>query len=181
MENGASSYRRYLDGDKNAFDQILTEYWTPLVQFISGFVHDSHAAQDIAMDVFADLIVSPRRYDFRVSLKSYLFMLGRSRALNALKRKKRIPFTTLEEAIQAPSGEPAPEEQLLAASRNQALRAAVDALEPKLREAVYLCYLEELSCEEAARVMGKTRKQVYNYLYRGKARLRAILEKEDIS
>ncbi len=180
MDNGASSYRRYLDGDQAAFDQILTEYWTPLVGFLQSFLHDHHAAEDIAMDVFADLIVNPRRYNFKVSLKSYLFMLGRSRALNYLKRARHFPWVPMEDVPQAPSGQPIPEEQLLTAQRDAALRQALATLQPQLREAVYLCYLEGLSCEEAARIMGKSRKQVYNFLYRGKKELRAILESEDV-
>lgn len=82
MDNGARSYRRFLDGDKSAFDAIMHESFDSLVFFINRYVRDSHAAEDIAIDAFSDLIVHPHRYNFRVTLKTYLFMLGRSRALN---------------------------------------------------------------------------------------------------
>ena len=41
-------------------------------------------------------------------------------------------------------------------------------------------YFEDLSYEEIARVMKRTKKQVDNLLYRGKQRLRAILEEGGI-
>ena len=52
MDNGASSYRRFLDGDESAFEEIMKEYFDNLVFFIDRFVHDIHAAEDIAIDPF---------------------------------------------------------------------------------------------------------------------------------
>ena len=38
MDNGASSYRRYLDGDEDAFREIVSEYFDNLVFFIDRLV-----------------------------------------------------------------------------------------------------------------------------------------------
>lgn len=57
MDNGASSYRRFLDGDESAFNEIMEELFRSLVFFINGYVHDIHAAEDIAIDAFSDLVV----------------------------------------------------------------------------------------------------------------------------
>ena len=48
--------------------------------------------------LFSDLVVNKHRYNFKVTLKTYLFMLGRSRALNYIKRRKIIDFVELSEA-----------------------------------------------------------------------------------
>ena len=90
MDNGASSYRRFLDGDESAFHEIMEELFDGLVFFIDRYVHDIHAAEDIAIDAFSDLVVNKHRYNFKVTLKTYLFMLGRSRALNYIKRRKSL-------------------------------------------------------------------------------------------
>ena len=178
MDNGASSYRRYLDGDNSAFDEIIKEYFDSLVFFLNRYLRDLSAAEDIAMDAFADLIVNRHRYDFRVSLKTYLFMLGRSRALNYLKHRKILPMTDLEAAGEQPAKQETLEEMLLADERKRRINGALEQLPTDLREAVYLVYFEELSCDEAAKVMKKNRKQVYNLLYRAKNRLRTILGEE---
>ena len=47
MDNGASSYRRFLEGDESAFDEIMKELFDGLVFFIDRYVHDIHAAEDI--------------------------------------------------------------------------------------------------------------------------------------
>ena len=49
MDNGASSYRRFLEGDESAFDEIMKELFDGLVFFIDRYVHDIHAAEDIAI------------------------------------------------------------------------------------------------------------------------------------
>lgn len=178
MDNGASSYRRYLNGDNSAFDEIIKDYFDSLVFFIDRYVHDTTVAEDIAMDAFSDLIVYRNRYNFRVALKTYLFMIGRSRALNYIKHRGKLSMVELSEAEQLTSDEPDPEETFLADERKRAVNKALEQLSEELRVVVHLVYFEELSCEEAARVMKKSRKQVYNLLYRAKNALRAILGEE---
>lgn len=57
MDNGASSYRRFLEGDESAFDEIMKELFDGLVFFIDRYVHDIHAAEDIAIDAFITCIL----------------------------------------------------------------------------------------------------------------------------
>ena len=88
MDNGASSYRRFLDGDESAFNDIMKELFHGLVFFIDRYVHDTHAAEDIAIDTFSDLIVHKHRYNFKVTLKTYLYMIGRTHAIDYIKHTK---------------------------------------------------------------------------------------------
>ena len=178
MDNGASSYRRFLDGDERAFDRIMEELFYPLVFFIDRYVQDIHTAEDIAMDVFSELIVHRHRYHFKVSLKTYLFMLGRSRALDCLRHRKVMNTVELSEAVQVDDGSPALEELVLTDERKRAVNDALAQLPEQLRTAVHLIYFENLSYEEAAKVMKKNRKQVDNLLYRAKKELRIILGKD---
>jgi len=175
MDHGASSYRRYLDGDEEAFDRIVTEYYEPLVSFVDGYVRDRSASEDIAMDVFADLIVFRHRYDPRWAFRTYLCMLGRSRALNYIKRKGILRFEPIQEAWELADGENSPEEHLLRKERDGSVREALGALKQDQREAVCLVYFQKLSCDDAAKVMRKSRKQVYNLLFRAKKNLRSVL------
>ena len=177
MDNGASSYRRFLAGDKDAFDEIMKEYHKGLIFFIDRYVQDTAAAEDIAIDVFSELIVHPRRYNFKVSLKTYLFMMGRSRALNYIKHRNRLQMVPLEDAEKQPTDQEDLSEHILADDRQRAVNDALCKLPEDMRTAVHLVYFEELSYEETARVMHKTRKQVDNLLYRAKGMLRTILGK----
>ena len=178
MDNGASSYRRFLDGDESAFGELMKELFHGLVFFIDGFVHDTHAAEDIAIDTFSDLIVYRHRYNFKVSLKTYLYMVGRSRALDYIKHHKVIDIVELSEAHAVTDETAALEKIILADDRKRQVKAAIDKLSEDMRVVVHLIYFEDMTYEEAARVMKKNRKQVDNLLYRAKKELRIILGKD---
>ncbi len=177
MDNGASSYRRFLEGEEKAFDEIIKELFDKLVFFINRYVHDLHTAEDIAIDVFSDLIVNKNKYNFKVALKTYLFMLGRSRALNYIKHNKVINFVNLENVENTAEGGSL-EEAFFYDERKRVINNALMKLSDDMRVAVHLVYFEDLSYVEAAKVMKKTKKQVDNLLYRAKGELRIILGKD---
>lgn len=175
MESGESSYRRFLDGDESAFDDIVKQLFHSLVFFINGYVHDVYAAEDIAIDVFSELIVHKHRYNFKVSLKTYLFMLGKSRALNFLKRKKVIATTDISELSDITDETTLLEELVLKEERKRIVNTAITNLPQDMREVVHLIYFEDMSYTEAANIMKKNKKQIDNLLYRAKNELRLIL------
>ena len=172
MDNGASSYRRFLDGDESAFGEIMRELFYGLVFFIDRYVQDTQAAEDIAIDAFADLIVHRHRYNFKVTLKTYLYMVGRSRALDYLKRRKRTEELSLAEGIE--DGKSL-EEIVLSDERKRTIHRALQKLPEEMRLAVHLVYLDGMTYQETAKIMKKSQKQVDNLLYRGKKELRIIL------
>ncbi len=171
MDNGASSYRRFLDGDEGAFDDIMKELFCGLIFFIDRYVHDVHVAEDIAMDVFSDLVVHRHRYNFKVTLKTYLYMLGRSRALDYLKRRKVVDFVELSENESL-------EDSVLADERKRVVNSGIAKLPEDMRVVIHLVYFEGMTYQEVAKVMKKNRKQVDNLLYRAKKELRIILGKD---
>ena len=175
MDNGASSYRRFLDGDESAFEEIMTEYRDGLTFFINRYVGNTDEAEDIAIDVFTYVLMYKNRYNFKTSLKTYLYMLGRSRALDLLRKRKRTENTDAEAADGIA---PSPEESVFESERKRVVREAVDTLPKDMREAVYLVYFDGLSYEETAKVMKKTKKQVDNLIYRAKEKLRSVIGKE---
>ena len=98
MDHGESSYRRFIEGDKDAFDAVLTLYFDSLTFFICRFVRDVHTAEDLAIDSLFELIVHPRRYNFKTPLKTYLFAIGHNKAVNYIKRHSRAILVDLTEA-----------------------------------------------------------------------------------
>lgn len=180
MDHGASSYRRYLLGDEEAFAEIVKDYFDNLTFFIQRYVDDFAAAEDIAMDVFAWLIVHKNRYNFSVSLKTYLFMLGRSRALDYIKHRSKLQTVELSRVADLADQTPSLEDLLLQDARKQALHKALGSLGEEMRLVVHLTYFEDLSADEVAKVLKKSRKQVYNLLYRAKNALRTVLNEEEL-
>ena len=180
MDHGASSYRRYLDGDEAAFEEIVREYFDNLVWFLDSYVHDLSAAEDIAIDAFTDLVVHRHRYNFKVTLKTYLFMIGRSRALNYVKRQSKIRVTELTDVVSTLEDALPLEQVILMDEAKKSLYKALETLSPEQKEVVILVYFQDLSCQDAASVLKKNVKQVYNLLYRAKEALRTVLQQEGV-
>ena len=106
--------------------------------------------------------------------------MARSRALDHLKHRDKLQMTELSSDLPIADGKHGPEEALIAEEDKKTLYRALSRLEENQRQALHLVYFRDLSCEEAAKVLKKSRKQIYNLLYRGKEHLRTILEKEEL-
>ena len=64
---------------------------------------------------------------------------------------------------------------MLKKERDKVLYLALDRLKDEYRQILYLIYFEDMSIEDAARVMKKTRKQIYNLILRSKEALKKEL------
>jgi len=175
---GEELYRRYQSGDNSGFDEIIELYRENLIFFLLRYLPRMEDAEDAAEDAFVALLFHPYREERGASLKTYLFTLGRNRALNLLKsQKRRASFE--ERSFPQTEDTAALEDRLCRDETRRELLRALDGLAPDYREALYLLYFEGLSLEEAARVMRKSKKQLENLSYRGKKALREKLGKED--
>lgn len=170
MDNGESSYRRYLEGDDNAFAEIVDLYFDNLTYFVNRYVNDFHASEDIAEDSLLELMIHPKRYNFRVSLKTYLFSIARHKAINHFKHASKI--TELIDDTVSAGDLKSLEDDVIKTDEKRRLIESIDKLDPEFREAVLLVYFEELSYKDAAKVMKKSVKQIDNLISRAKSKLR---------
>ncbi|MGM9681914.1 MAG: RNA polymerase sigma factor [Eubacteriales bacterium] len=177
MENGESSYRRFLDGEESAFDEVVKLYLDNLIFFINRYVGDTMSAEDLAIDTLTELVIHPHRYDFKRPLKTYLFAIGKNKAINYLKRHRRVEYTENPDSF---ADLASLENSVLADERQRAVNRALDRLPDDMRICVHLIYFENLSYKDAASVMKKNVKQIDNLLYRAKNRLRQMLSTENI-
>ena len=179
MDTGEQLYRRFLEGDEAAFGELIALYKDRLIFFILRSVGDLDAAEDLAEDVFVEVLLHRRRYHFNAPLNSYLFAIARHKATDWLRRRARRGEQPLETA-----GDPADrrslEEEFLRREQAMAVHAALNALPAQYRTVLHLLYFEEMSYEQAGRVMKKNRKQIENLAYRARQAMKAALEKEDL-
>ncbi len=179
-DRGILNYRRYLQGDEDGLAEIIREYGDRLLRYILGFVRDPDTAEDLLSETFLKLILRRRAFREESSFKTYLYAIGRNEALGWIRRHRRTREVPLEEATGLFTATVA-EDIMIADERRKHLVHAMNTLHADYREVLQLVYFEELSCNEAAAVMRKNRKQTENLLYRGKKSLRMVLEKEGFS
>ena len=173
-----SLYRQYLSGDDAGLEALMKKYGDPLTLYINGYLHDVHEAEDLMIEAFSYLFTKkPRIRDG--GFKAYLYKTARHMALRH-KSRQRLSFN-LDDLTEEPDGQILVEEVVQTKERDQILHFCMDELNPDYRESLYLTYFEGMSYLQAAEVMGKSVKQITNMVYRGKERLRGLLEREGIT
>ncbi len=177
MDNGESAYRRFLDGEEKAFSQVMEIYRNNLIFFINRYVHNLAVAEEISEDVFVELLIHKRRYNFKTPLKTYLFAIARNKAVSFMRkaaRSKEYPY----EFIEAESTDTSIEDEFIKKERLAQLNRALEKLSTDYRTVLHLIYFEDMSYMQAAAVMKKNKKQIENLVYRAKIALKKEFEKE---
>ena len=166
-------YIRYLERRQNEDLRILLErHRESLTLFLFSIVHNMEDAEELMLDAFAELAVRERWKAEGASFKTWLYGVGRNLSYTFLRKNRRTKELSDDDAALPP-----PEEDLFRKERDKQLYAALSRLPGDYRQALYLLYIEDMSVEETASVMKKTKKQIYNLTARGKAALKAELER----
>lgn len=174
MFNGNLCYRRYLNGEENAFDELMDEYHDSLILFINKYINNYSVAEELAADCFVELIVHKKRFLGNSDFKTYLFSIGRHKAIDFIRKDVKKKIVSPEAISELPDNDSV-EENLIEDEEKRALHAAISKLPDDYRAVVHLIFFEELSYEAAAKVLGKSKKQIDNLIYRAKNSLKKIL------
>ncbi len=175
-EIGASSYRRFLQGDEDGLNAFVTTYSDSLVRYAAGFV--GCAAEDVASEAMALFLFRRKTFPDEARMRAYLYKITRSKSVDYLRRHRdTVPLEEVEAVLG--DGDPLPD--LLRRERDEGLYRCLRQLPEQYREVLTLAYLEGFEVKQICTVMGRSAKQVYNLLSRAKASLKELLEKEGIS
>ncbi|MBR3437969.1 MAG: RNA polymerase sigma factor [Clostridia bacterium] len=177
MDNGASSYRRFLAGDDNAFAEIIREYRDGLILYISSFVCNITEAEDLAEDAFIKLVTKRPRYNGKASFRTWLYTIGGNLAKDYLRKAARRGTLPIEDYEMTPD-ELELEILVIKNERDIALHRSMGKLKPKYRQILWLVYFEGMSMKDASAVIGIKTHAAENLAYKARQALRAQLEKD---
>lgn len=178
MDNGASNYRRFLEGDDDGIVEIIREYKDGLILFLNRYVNNIHTAEELAEDTFFRLVTRKPRFTPKHSFKTWLYTIGRNLAIDHGKCSSRFADTPVEDWECLGSEADALEKAYLREERRIIVHRALSRIPPDYGRVLYLKFFAELSNEEIACVMAKNRRQIENLVYQAKRALRSELDKE---
>ncbi len=181
MDNGASSYRRFLDGDDKGLAQIVGEYKDGLILYLNGYVNNLLLAEELTEDTFFRLITRKPRYSGKSSFKSWLYAIGRNVAVDHIRHHSKLVKTPIEDMEKELHAQESLEQSYLRQESKIILHRALSKLATDYRTVLCLVYLEGFSGKEAARILKKSDRQFKNLLYRAKQSLKSELNKEGFS
>ena len=83
-------YKEFLLGNNKSFEEIVKRHKNSIIYFIQRYTKSIDIAEDLAQDVFLYILIHKKNYRFEYSLKTYLYTIAKSKALNYIKRERRI-------------------------------------------------------------------------------------------
>lgn len=171
-------------GERTAVNRLVDEYQRTVIKTAYYFLGDMQDAEDMAQEVFLEVCRSVGRFRQDAALSSWIYRITVNRALNELKRRKRMKL--IRQAgnyfgIGPNAGENADitpklqETPLQAEENRRLLDQTIGALPGNQRIAFILSNYEELSYKEIAGVMGTSVSSVESLIHRAKLNLRKKL------
>ncbi len=177
MQNGESSYRRYLAGDDNGLVEVIRDYKDGLIFYLNSFVRNLTVAEELCEDAFVKLAVKKPRFREGSSFKTFLYAIGRNAALDFLRRNKS-DVVPIEDIAESAADMESLEQSYIREERRIAVHRALDSLKSEYRQVLWLTYFEELSNKETAAVMKKSVHGIETLVYRARLALKKQLEQE---
>lgn len=167
-------------GNKDAFSQLFTMYYTPLYRYTISRSGDENLALDITQDVFLRWYESLDRYELPVSYNetsplSYLFTIAKRLLINNGIKKSAIAMPEDAAEFFASGDTPADTLSDIRLGMDQ-----INVLMPQLtdseREFIELKYMSELENKEIAVIMEKSVDALRQIEHRAIKKLRNLYE-----
>ena len=168
-------------GDKFALNELLTQHWQPIVQFIAYKVGSQQDGQDIAQETFLRAFRALPRYEERnATFRTYLGRIALNLIADHWRKLGRTPQTVdvadyrglLEDSSYQP------EEVAVKRERQREVAVALAQLPQEQRKVVELRLLSGLSVQETAVKMIKTEAAIKMLQQRALANLRKLFQEK---
>ena len=181
MDNGASSYRRFLDGDDNGIVEIVNDYKDGLILYLNKYVSNIHIAEDLAEDTFFKIMVKKPRYTKKYTFQAWLYAIGRNVAIDHIRKQAKYIKTPVDDLEMLVLEEETLEQSYIKDEEKIIVHKVLGQLKPEYKQVLWLIYFEGFSNGQAAQIMKKSKHQTETLVYRAKRALKRELGKENFS
>ena len=165
---------RSMAGEVAAFEILVGQYHRRLLYYIVRLVHDRDRAEDVLQNVWIDVYQQLATLRSTKAFAMWLFRIARNHTCHELRRARReLPSESLEEI---PDETPGAGERAVSADEAATVHQGLDRLSPAHREVLILRFMEELSYDEIADVLGCSVGTVRSRIHYAKQTLAQHLE-----
>lgn len=167
-DGDAELVRRCREGDRAAYDALLTEYEKPVYNVAFRMLHDVDDAQDVTQTVFLKAFENLDRFDPRYRFFSWIYRIAINESIDlAQKRSRQRPLEGHE-----PTQLAGPEEDCGRAEIGAAIESVLMTIKPEYRTVLVLRHFTGLSYEEISEVVEVPTKTIKSRLFTARRLLR---------
>lgn len=163
-----------------AIHLLMEHYGDSVRRYCYRMLRDKSLADDICQQVFLEAYSSLPKFQGRSSLRTWLFGIASHRALDAIRRYRRmearIENAEVTKHSDAPDPRPSPAESLDDMRLRRVLEEALRSLGDPVRSMVLLRFQSGLTYEEIGSLMGESAGAVHVRIARALPRLRKAIE-----
>lgn len=169
---------RFKKGDRSAFEAILLRYQDRIYTLCRYMLKNREDAQDAAQDAFLKGYRGLKGFRPESSLYTWMYRIAVTTCLDYRKKSRREVFRSEPLTEDLPSNGPSPEQLYESGEIPDSVQLALQKLPEKLRAAILLREMEELSYEEIAEVLHTSVGTVKSRISRAREQLRHLLKKK---
>jgi RNA polymerase sigma-70 factor (ECF subfamily) len=174
--------QRLKSGDKTAFNEVVLQYKSNVINTCYRFLLDKADAEDISQDVFVEVYLSMGTFRGESKMSTWIYRITVTKCLDELKkrkRKKRISslgkLFRIEDVANWMAGGKQPDADLETADAMKTIHKVLNLLPDNQRIAFTLSKIEGFTNQEIAEIMKTTTIAVESLIYRAKKKVTADL------
>ena len=166
-----SLVKRFLKGDKKAFDELVIRHRDWVKGIALGSLADAHRAEDIAQNVFVKMYFKLHQFRFEAELKTWIYRITLNE-LNLFYRKEKMIswFREDEEEYLVPAVNP--DEEKDKKVYGNAIRKLVKKLPKMQRSIMVLRIYQELPFKDIGKILGITENSAKVNFFKAKNNLK---------
>ena len=166
---------RCQNGDTDAFEELFERYQPRLKYYIRRLDATGTNTDDTLQDIWLTVFRRIHKLKDAQSFPIWLYRIARSKVYGRFRQKQKFVRLPKEEHLP----EVGNDEHVFSADDAERLHKALNNIQPYHREVITLCFLEQLSYQAIAEIVGCSLGTVKSRIYFAKKSLRKELESKN--
>ncbi len=164
-QTDAQLLQSYMNGDEEAFREIVGRYKNSLYAFLRQFLNRTDLVEDVFQETFLQLFTSRESFDLNRPLRPWLFTIAANKAKDALRKAQRtsaVPIGTISESQEMSfdemldslgSDNTLPYEELEKGETAARVNEVMASMPETLREILAMAYFSKFSYKQMAEML----------------------------
>ena len=161
-------WQAFRAGDEKALITIFGRFSRPMYNYGYKIASDRELVKDAIQELFIDIWQNRERLCDTDSIKYYLYKSLRRKLVRIKNKSENRLFRTFTDSDNTEVS-PSPEyiliSEQISSERREKVCSMVNKLTRRKKEAIYLRYFDELTCDQIADIMQLSKQGVYNIIH----------------